>query len=25
MAWTAPKIEEVCVAMEINDYLPAEF
>ncbi|WP_081803665.1 pyrroloquinoline quinone precursor peptide PqqA [Halotalea alkalilenta] len=25
MKWHAPKIEEICIALEINDYLPAEF
>ncbi|MEO1291776.1 MAG: pyrroloquinoline quinone precursor peptide PqqA [Pseudomonadota bacterium] len=24
MAWTAPKVEELCVGMEINMYFPAE-
>ena len=24
MAWTAPKIEEICLGMEINMYSPAE-
>ncbi|WP_139315263.1 MULTISPECIES: pyrroloquinoline quinone precursor peptide PqqA [Pleomorphomonadaceae] len=24
MAWTAPKIEEMCVGMEINMYFPPE-
>jgi len=25
MAWHTPKIEEICVGMEINMYFPAEF
>ncbi|WP_102959221.1 pyrroloquinoline quinone precursor peptide PqqA [Mangrovicella endophytica] len=25
MAWTKPVISEVCVAMEINGYMPIEF
>nr|WP_181702630.1 pyrroloquinoline quinone precursor peptide PqqA [Chthonobacter albigriseus] len=24
MAWTCPKIEELCVGMEINMYFPPE-
>jgi coenzyme PQQ precursor peptide PqqA len=24
MKWTTPKVAEVCVGMEINDYFPAE-
>jgi len=24
MTWKKPKIKEVCVGMEINDYFPAE-
>ena len=24
MKWVKPKIEEVCIGLEINDYLPAE-
>lgn len=24
MKWTTPRITEVCVGLEINDYLPAE-
>ncbi|MBV8457441.1 MAG: pyrroloquinoline quinone precursor peptide PqqA [Acetobacteraceae bacterium] len=24
MAWTRPKLREVCIGMEINGYLPAE-
>ncbi len=24
MAWTAPKIEEICLGMEINMYYPAD-
>jgi coenzyme PQQ precursor peptide PqqA len=24
MAWTRPKIREICIGMEINGYLPAE-
>ncbi|MDQ4059880.1 MAG: pyrroloquinoline quinone precursor peptide PqqA [Pseudomonadota bacterium] len=24
MSWTTPRIEEVCVGMEINAYFPAE-
>jgi coenzyme PQQ precursor peptide PqqA len=22
--WTSPKVTEVCIGMEINDYFPAE-
>jgi coenzyme PQQ precursor peptide PqqA len=25
MAWTTPILEEVCIGLEINGYLPAEF
>ena len=25
MAWTTPTLVEICVGLEINDYLPAEF
>jgi len=25
MAWSTPRIEEVCIGMEINGYFPAEF
>jgi len=25
MAWTTPTLIEVCVGLEINGYLPAEF
>ncbi|MBS7555184.1 pyrroloquinoline quinone precursor peptide PqqA [Ancylobacter dichloromethanicus] len=25
MAWTAPRIVEVCVGMEVNAYYPADF
>ncbi|OHV13952.1 coenzyme PQQ precursor peptide PqqA [Kushneria phosphatilytica] len=25
MSWTTPEVKEVCVGMEVNDYLPAEF
>ncbi|MGI3778640.1 MAG: pyrroloquinoline quinone precursor peptide PqqA [Janthinobacterium lividum] len=25
MAWTVPTITEVCVALEINGYMPSEF
>jgi coenzyme PQQ precursor peptide PqqA len=25
MYWTTPKLEEICVGLEINAYLPAEF
>ncbi|WP_375596196.1 pyrroloquinoline quinone precursor peptide PqqA [Algihabitans albus] len=25
MKWTAPRIEEICIGMEINGYFPAEF
>lgn len=25
MAWTVPTIREVCVALEINGYMPSEF
>jgi coenzyme PQQ precursor peptide PqqA len=25
MAWTAPILVEVCIGLEINGYLPAEF
>jgi coenzyme PQQ precursor peptide PqqA len=24
MKWAKPKVKEVCVGMEINDYFPAE-
>ncbi|MGH7155420.1 MAG: pyrroloquinoline quinone precursor peptide PqqA [Acetobacteraceae bacterium] len=24
MAWTRPKIREICIGMEINGYLPAD-
>jgi coenzyme PQQ precursor peptide PqqA len=24
MKWTAPKVKEICIGMEINDYFPAE-
>jgi len=25
MAWTTPTLVEICVVLEINGYLPAEF
>jgi len=25
MAWTTPELVEICVGLEINGYLPAEF
>jgi len=25
MIWTTPKLEEICIGMEINGYFPAEF
>jgi len=25
MAWTTPTIIEICIGLEINGYLPAEF
>jgi len=25
MAWTTPTLVEICIALEINGYLPAEF
>ncbi|MCK0208710.1 pyrroloquinoline quinone precursor peptide PqqA [Ancylobacter sp. VNQ12] len=25
MAWTTPRIVEVCVGMEVNAYYPADF
>jgi len=25
MAWTIPTLDEICIGMEINGYLPAEF
>jgi len=25
MAWTAPVLTEICIGLEINGYLPAEF
>jgi coenzyme PQQ precursor peptide PqqA len=25
MAWTTPTLEEICIGLEINGYLPAEF
>jgi len=25
MAWTTPSLVEICVGLEINGYLPAEF
>jgi len=25
MSWTTPEVKEICVGMEINDYMPAEF
>jgi coenzyme PQQ precursor peptide PqqA len=25
MAWTTPIIAEICISLEINGYLPAEF
>jgi len=25
MAWTVPTFREVCVALEINGYMPSEF
>jgi len=25
MAWTTPILEEICLGLEINGYLPAEF
>jgi len=24
MAWTRPKLHEICIGLEINGYLPAE-
>jgi len=24
MAWTRPKIREICIGMEINGYMPSE-
>jgi coenzyme PQQ precursor peptide PqqA len=24
MKWSTPKVKEVCIGMEINDYFPAE-
>ncbi|MFN0194169.1 MAG: pyrroloquinoline quinone precursor peptide PqqA [Rhizobiales bacterium] len=24
MKWSTPKVTEVCIGMEINDYFPAE-
>lgn len=24
MSWNKPKVKEVCIGMEINDYFPAE-
>jgi coenzyme PQQ precursor peptide PqqA len=25
MAWTTPRLVEICIGLEINGYLPAEF
>ena len=25
MNWTTPTLEEICIGLEINGYLPAEF
>jgi len=25
MAWTSPVLVEICIGLEINGYLPAEF
>ena len=25
MAWTTPTLVEICISLEINGYLPAEF
>ncbi|MFZ0056275.1 MAG: pyrroloquinoline quinone precursor peptide PqqA [Xanthobacteraceae bacterium] len=25
MTWTAPTLVEICIGLEINGYLPAEF
>jgi len=25
MAWTTPTLTEICIGLEINGYLPAEF
>jgi len=25
MAWTTPNLVEICIGLEINGYLPAEF
>jgi len=25
MAWTTPALVEICIGLEINGYLPAEF
>ncbi|MBS7585941.1 pyrroloquinoline quinone precursor peptide PqqA [Ancylobacter defluvii] len=25
MAWTTPRIVEVCVGLEVNAYMPADF
>ncbi|MGB6541923.1 MAG: pyrroloquinoline quinone precursor peptide PqqA [Xanthobacteraceae bacterium] len=25
MAWTTPSLVEICIGLEINGYLPAEF
>ncbi|MCK2041394.1 MULTISPECIES: pyrroloquinoline quinone precursor peptide PqqA [Chromohalobacter] len=25
MTWTTPAVKEICIALEINDYMPAEF
>ncbi|WP_421710351.1 pyrroloquinoline quinone precursor peptide PqqA [Algihabitans sp.] len=25
MKWNTPRIEEICIGMEINGYFPAEF
>jgi coenzyme PQQ precursor peptide PqqA len=25
MYWTTPTLEEICIGLEINGYLPAEF
>ncbi|MBZ5875735.1 MULTISPECIES: pyrroloquinoline quinone precursor peptide PqqA [Chromohalobacter] len=25
MAWMTPEVTEICIALEINDYMPAEF
>ncbi|HEY3222208.1 MAG TPA: pyrroloquinoline quinone precursor peptide PqqA [Pseudolabrys sp.] len=25
MSWTTPRLVEICIGLEINGYLPAEF